>query len=77
MSHLIHDSTTALTRFAPEACPNAAGNRRFLAHRRLPSMMMPTCFGRGLDDKRIHLLKDKVILQLCHSLKRPLKAAFG
>jgi hypothetical protein len=42
-------------RKAEQQAPNAAGKRRFLAHRRFPSMMMPTCFGRGLDDKRVHL----------------------
>ena len=52
-----------LTRLAPDACPNAAGKSLFFAQRRLPSMMMPTCLGRGLEDNRIRLQKEKLLLQ--------------
>lgn len=71
MFERIQDSTMVLTRLAPEACPNAAGKSRFFAHRRFPSMMMPTCLGRGFEDNRIRLQNEGVILQPHHSLKRP------
>src|SRR5271168_2279973 len=47
-------STMRRTALTPASCPRRRGNRRRVAHRPLPSMMMPTC---SLEERLLCITK--------------------